>query len=736
MLVCAAPAAGQSGPSAPDPAPVLTREADGRVVIRATRVARPLEIDGHLDDAAYREVPSFTGFIQADPREGEPVTERTEAWVFFDDRNLYIAIRCWDTHADGIVATEMRRDHQRNNQNDHVAISFDTFYDGRNGYQFTLSAAGGLRDGTVVDEAIQADWNGVYESDASVDSEGWSAEYAIPFKTLRYPASREQTWHLQLRRVIRSNGRNEMSYITPMKAVWGFFGSNKFSYTATLVGLEVPPPALNLEIKPYFISPINTDLATTPAIRNDFAPDAGLDVKYGITKSITADFTYRTDFAQVEIDEAQINLTRFNLNFPEKREFFLEGQGLYDFGAQTGPNTVPSPNAPTLFYSRRIGLSGSRAVPVIGGARVNGRAGQWIVGAFNMETDDDAAAAAAQTNFSVVRVRRNILRRSNVGGIYTRRSVSTIGPGANDVAGIDLNLALFENVYFTNYVARSRTDALSGDDFAYRTYFHYNSDRYGLALDRHVVNENFNPEVGFMRRSDFRRSFAEARLSPRPRNHPFVRRLTYRAGIDYFTDNNNVLESRELQGTFRTDFHSGDNLTVEHSQLYELLTAPFQIARGVRIPVGGYDFHNTRVAFTAGGQRPLSGTTTVELGSFYGGDRKTLEYRGRVDFGTQFGIEPTISVNWIDLPQGSFRTAISGGRAVFTMSPRMFATALVQHSSSSNTLSTNVRFRWEYEPGSELFVVFFEGRSTEAPRGVEALQNRGIVVKVNRLFRF
>ena len=725
-----------SGASAPEPLPVYTREADGRVTIRATRIGQPPRIDGRLDDAVYREVQAFSGFIQADPVEGQPETERTEAYVFFDDRNFYVAFRCWDADAAGIVATEMRRDHNRINQNDHVTLSFDTFYDGRNGFQFTVTAAGGLRDGTVVDEGFQADWNGIYEARASRDDTGWSAEYAIPFKTLRYPVGREQTWHIQLRRVVRSNGRNEMSYITPMKAVWGFFGSTMFAYTATLVGLEVPPPGLNLELKPYVNSALNTDLTTSPSVRNDFSPDAGIDVKYGITKSLTADFTYNTDFAQVEIDEAQINLTRFNLNFPEKREFFLEGQGLFDFGRPTGTGSVQSPNAPAIFYSRRIGLSGSRAVPVIGGGRLTGRAGPWVIGAFNMETDDEATARAAQTNFTVVRVRRNILRRSNVGGIYTRRSVSTIGPGANDVAGLDLNLGLLDNIYFTSYIARSRTASLEGDDLAYRSVFHYNSDRYGLAIDRHVVEPHFNPEVGFMRRSDFRRNFIEARLSPRPRNHPFVRRMSYSAGIDYITNNRNALESRELQGTFRTDFHSGDSLTVDHARLFELLPAPFQIASNVRIPVGGYDFQNTRIAYSAGGQRGFSGTIAIDAGSFYSGDRTAVEYRGRVDISPQFGLEPTITFNWIDLPQGRFHTAISGGRAVYTMSPRMLATALVQHSSATNGLSTNLRFRWEYQPGSELFFVFFEGRSTEPPRGLEPLQNRGVIVKVTRLFRW
>ena len=735
-LVAAAPLAAQSGPSTLTPTPVTTRGADGGLIIHATRVTKPINIDGQLNEEVYQQVGSITGFIQSDPNEGAPETERTEAWVFFDDKNIYVAFRCWDHRAAGITGSELRRDNGRINSSDNVAVSFDTFYDGRNGFQFTESVAGGMRDGTVVDEALQADWNGIYQVKPSRDDKGWSAEYAIPFKTLRYPAGRAQTWHIQLRRVVRSNGKNEMVYITPLKAIWSFFGSNKFSYAATLVDLEVPPPGLNLEVKPYVISPVSTDLVATPAVRNDFAPKVGLDVKYGMTKSLTADFTYNTDFAQVEIDEAQINLTRFNLSFPEKREFFLEGQGIYDFGLQTGPNTVPSASAPTIFYSRRIGLNGSRVVPVIGGGRLSGRAGPWTIGAFNMETDDDAAANVSRTNFTVARVRRNILNRSNFGGIYTRRSVSTVAAGANDVAGLDLNLAVRQNVWFTGYLARSQTPTRRGQDLAYRTFYHYNSDRYGVQLDRHVVEQNFNPEVGFMPRSNFRRNFAEFRYSPRPTNHPYVRRLNSRGNLDYITDNNNVLQSRSALASFRTELHTGDSIAVEHARLFEQLNAPFQISRGVVIPAAGYDFQNTRVAFSAGGQRRLSGTASVEIGSFYGGTRKTNGYTGRIDLTPQVGFEPTISLNWIDLPQGRFSTTIVGGRGVLTLTPRMFATALIQRSTSNNALSTNLRLRWEYQPGSELFVVYFEGRSTLPSAGLDSLQNRGFVVKVNRLFRW
>jgi hypothetical protein len=475
---------------------------------------------------------------------------------------------------------------------------------------------------------------------------------------------------------------------------------------------------------------VATDPLGRPPVRNDFDPDAGFDLKYGVTKSLTVDFTYNTDFAQVEADEAQVNLTRFNLSFPEQREFFLEGGGIFRFGARGEDG-----DAPVLFYSRRIGLSDEgRALPVIAGGRLTGKVGPWTVGALNIAVDDDAAAAVPLTNFTVVRLRRNVFRRGVVGGLFTRRSASTIAPGANHVWGLDANLAFYEHLYVGGSVARSWTEGLHGDDLNYRARFEYEADRYGLTLDRQVAQENFNPEVGFMRRENFRRGYAQARFSPRTTSHPLVRKWIYQGSVDYVTDNDNHLESRELLGEFQVDLHSSDSLAFRYARLYEFLPEPFPI-EGVSIPAGGYSFNNAVTSFTAGQRHRVSGTASFEVGGFYGGDKKTAELNGRIGITPQLGVEPNISLNWIDLPQGRFRTTILGGRATFTMTPRMFFAALVQHSSSSTSLSTNLRFRWEYQPGSELFVVYTEGRSTLPPHGTE-LQNRGFVVKINRLFRF
>ena len=710
-----------------DPA-MLTRDADGHVTVRATRITTPVSIDGRLDDSAYQEVRPTTDFVQQEPDEGAPGTERTEAWILFDDRNIYLACRCWDSNPEGIVANDMRRDSQNLNQHDSFGVHFDPFNDGRSGFYFYMTPVGGARDAVTTDARPNNNWNGVWDWEGSRFDEGWIAEMAIPFKSLRYRPGREQTWRIQIRRLVRS--KNERVHLTRLSAAWGPGGWNRMSEAATLVGLEAPPASMNLEVKPYVNTSLTTDVTRTPALRNDFDPEAGFDVKYGVTKSMTFDFTYNTDFAQVEADEAQVNLTRFSITFPEKRDFFLEGEGAFSFGRVTGSRGPES----LIFYSRRIGLAGGQPLPVIAGGRLTGKAGPWTVGALNIEVDDLEAVDAAQTNFTVLSLRRNVLRRSSIGGIYTRRSVSTIAPGANDVWGLDANLGFFEHLNLGGFVAQSRTETLEGDDLNYELQLNYDSDRYGLAIDREVAGENFNPEVGFLRREDFRRNFLQARFSPRTTTNPLVRKWSYEASLDYVTDNGNRLESRALVGEFQAQLHSGDSLAFRLERLHEAPTEPFAL-EDVVIPAGSYSYNNAVVSVDAGQQHRVSGRLSLEAGGFFGGSKQTAEYNGRIELGPQLGIEPNISLNWIDLPEGAFTTTLVGARTTFTMTPRMFVSALLQYSSSNTSILTNLRFRWEYQPGSELFIVYTEGRST-LPTDRTELQSRGLVFKVNRLFRF
>ena len=526
------------------------------------------------------------------------------------------------------------------------------------------------------------------------------------------------------------------------------------SDAATLVGLEVPEASNTLDIKPYGIARLTTDVNASPPTRNAGDGDVGLDVKYGITNNLTADLTYNTDFAQVEIDEQQVNLTRFNLFFPEKREFFLEGRGIFDFARRGGRHkpagacvasladllTVSNLIEPTLFYSRRIGLERGSVVPIVGGGRVTGKAGAFDVGALNMQTAEEEISDADATNFTVVRVKRDILRRSSVGALFTNRSVSVMGDGSSQTYGADATFSFYDNVSLLAYVAKTQTPELNGEDMSYQGQFIYAGDRYGFQADHLVVEDNFVPEVGFVRRDNFRRTYMSGRFSPRPQSIAAVRQFRLAGSLDYIrTANTGQVETRQTQLGFSTEFENSDRVGGSVVDNYELLMEPFEPGPGVTLPVGGYRFRDVEATYSAGAQRRLSGTFAARVGEYFSGSIRSISFsRGRLALTPQLSVEPTVSVHWIDMPQGAFRTDLVVSRVTYAFTPRMFLSGLVQYNSATDTLSNNLRLRWEYSPGSELFVVYTEEQSTDPlrPNRFTELRNRGFVVKVNRLFRF
>jgi hypothetical protein len=742
ITAIASPVFGQNGePLVEGPIPVapevVSRDAAGHVTIRAVRLVEPLVLDGLLRDPVYSQVPAISDFVQQEPREGELATESTELWIFFDNANLYVALRCHDSQADRIIANEMRRDGQNVFQNDNLQLVIDTFYDRRSGFFFQTNPLGALREGEVSDErTINPDWNTVWDVKAAQDDEGWTVEFVIPFKSLRYRAAGPQVWGFNVQRSVR--WKNERSYLAGVPASYGGRGINKLSSAATLVGLEVPAQGRNLEIKPYAISSVTTNRDAELAVLNDLTGDVGFDLKFGVTKSLTADLTYNTDFAQVEEDEEQVNLTRFSLFFPEKRDFFLEGQGIFGFGptAREGFNSGTAPSLlPVVFFSRRIGLNDDAQVPILAGGRLTGRAGRQAIGVLNIQTQESVQANAAATNFSVLRVRRDILRRSTIGVIATHRSRGEVERNNNQVFGIDANMAFFENVTFNSYYAKNRTPGRSGDDSSYLGQFGYNADRYGLNLEHLSVGDAFNPEIGFLRRESFRRSYVQGRFSPRPRSSQVFRKVSWEGSLDYITDLAGTLETREAQVSNRLEFSRGGFFSTDFTRTYELLKEPFEITDEVTIPPGSYNFQDVRMFYFLGPRRVLTGRINGSAGTFFGGSRLEAGYTGRVELSPQLSIEPRVTVNWVDLSVGRFTTRLLGSRVTFSLSTRTAASVLVQYNSSNNTLSTNARLRWEYQPGSDLFVVYSDGRETIGS-GFPRLQDRSFVVKATRLFRF
>jgi hypothetical protein len=524
--------------------------------------------------------------------------------------------------------------------------------------------------------------------------------------------------------------KNETTYFTRIPASYTVRGVMKLSSAATLVGIETPPPSRNFEIKPYGITELTTNREVVPQISNDWTGNFGFDAKYGVTKSLTADFTYNTDFAQVEADDQQVNLTRFSLLFPEKREFFLEGQGIFGIAGARGGGDMP-----ILFFSRRIGLNNGRTVPIRVGGRLTGRAGKYTLGLLDIQTEDAPLARAAATNFSVARVKRDILRRSSIGVIATSRTPSVGGRGSGQTIGADLDLSFFQDLQITSFIARSLAPGSTGDTSSYQAELNYSGDRYGVQAGRLKVGERFNPEVGFLRRTNFVNHNAYARFSPRISTIRGLRKIRWDGAIERAVDNNGVLETREAQGSFGVELENGDVADVTYASEYEFLAAPFTIAPGVIVPAGGYPTQEFRASYTAGPQRWFDGNFSVVRGSFYGGDRTQAGYNGRVQLASWFSVEPRLSFNWVYLPEGDFVTTLLSSRINYTMTPRAAIGALFQYNSSQRLVTTDARFRWEFRPGSDFFIVYNEGRNPDLT-GPSTLNNRKLAIKITRLLRF
>ena len=508
--------------------------------------------------------------------------------MLFDGDNIYVAARCWDNAPpDKWIANELRRDTNQMRNNDHFGVGFDTFYDRRSGFMFYANPLGGFSDYSVIDEgAPNTDWNPVWDVRTGRFEGGWTLEMKFPFKSLRYTSGSDQVWGIQFRRSIRH--KNEWTYWTPVpQNMAGPQALNRVSAYGTVVGLDLPPAGRNIEIKPYALGKMTTDRIVNPPTRNDNDGDVGGDLKYGVTANLTADLTVNTDFAQVEIDEQQVNLTRFNLFLPEKREFFLEGRGLFDFGrggaASGGSGGVPgagfggSTDVPYLFYSRRIGLNRGRVVPIDVGGRLTGKVGGWGIGVLNIQTGDESASRV-----TVHELHGDAHQARHPASQHYWRDVHQSQP-----AVVERWRAATRPTAWTARSASTRTSRsavttreprpriLTGDNESYLGKFDWVPDRYGIQAEFLKVGKAFNPEVGFLRRTDFARSFASARFSPRPKNMRAIRKFTYVASMEYFENGAGDVESRQQAGRFNVELENSDIFNVEANANYDLLVTPF-----------------------------------------------------------------------------------------------------------------------------------------------------------------
>jgi hypothetical protein len=665
----------------------------------AVRTETPIKLDAVLDEPAWARAEPATDFLQREPFEGEPATEKTEIRVLYDDEAIYFGATVYDPEPDKLIINTLKQDFDMS-ADDGVSFYLDTFNDDRNSYAFFINPAGAKRELQAVDEGREQNvpWEDVWDVKTRITDEGWLAEVRIPFKSLRFPDSEEQKWGINFQRRIRR--RNEQAFWSLMPRR---FISFNVSYAGNLQGMEGIRPGRNLKVKPFATGEIRKfrgdDL--------DSHGDVGLDLKYSLSSGLTLDATLNTDFSQVEVDEQQINLTRFSLFFPEKRDFFLENAGIFSFGS-TGQRDAS--RDVILFFSRRIGLaSDGRPQPILGGARLTGRVGDYGLGLFNMQTRESGSDPA--TNFTVLRVKRNIFRNSEVGALFINKDSDRPGD-YNRTFGVDANFRLWENFRVSSFLSATRTPGLEDEDLAGRIWVEWKTNLWEARTGYLEIGENFNAEVGFVPRRDIRKSDSSFGWRPRPRSIAWIREFFPSVRLQYFTDQEGRLVTRTTDFKFAISLQDGGGLEVGQTLQFERLDEPFSIRRNVEIVPGDYHFNHWFAAFNSNPSASVSGRVKYEAGDFWDGTRQGLQLR--LDLKPHYRFNASAQFRWdkLQLQQGDFSSRLVNTRLEYSFSTQMFLSALIQYNSDLHEVSTNLRFNLIHRPLSDIFIVYNEQRDT------------------------
>lgn len=706
-------------------------ESGERPGVDAVVLDRLPTLDGDvLNDPAWQGVQPATGFRQIQPAEGRPASQKTEVFIGYSDSALYVGVIAWDDNPGGIIVSDSRRDSSLDDT-DSFQIVIDGLLDRQNGFVFGTNPAGIQYDGQVTREGtsdfssggggFNLNWDASWNVRAAISDIGWSAEFEIPFRTLRYGRGDDQVWGINFQRNIRRN--NEVAFWAPLSRQRNLY---RVSEAGTVSNLS-PPPQRNLKVTPYLLTKAARG-GTLSGTETD--QEFGFDVKYSITPSLTLDATYNTDFAQVEADEQQVNLDRFSLFFPEKRPFFLENAGQFSVG---------NPEQVELFFSRRIGVGpGGIPIPIDGGVRLSGKVGgSTNVGFLHMAADGVDGIAPAN-NFTVARLSQELPSRSSVGFLVVNRDGdgSLTGDSSTDdnqTYAVDGRWGIGDNVVLDAWAAKTRTPGLTGRDDAFAVKADYSSPTWSSRMNYTEVGADFNPEVGFLSRTEYRRG--EAFVMRRIRPDDLWGLLEIRPHVSWngywdfagFQETGFIHVDSHWEWPSGLELHTGMNFTKSG------VKEPFDIVDGVTVQPGTYDHEEVQLVFFTNQSQPLSFDTRVVAGGRFGGDRVTLEPIVRYRIGERFRSELSLSYNDFDLPvpNGEFSVSLTRLRLSYSFSPKILLQALVQHNDSTDVLAANFRFSWLQSANSGLYVVYNEideGGVGAPPRG------REIIVKYSHIF--
>ncbi len=693
-------------------------------VAQAVRISEPITLDGRMREAVWALAEPATDFIQIGPRSGARAFERTEVRFLYDDDNLYVGLYMFDSDPANITINDLRDDFSYL-QSDAASIMIDSLDDQRSGFVFAFNPGGARRDLQVADDnRSNADWDGVWDLATMIDDTGWGAEVVIPFKTLRFSSDRVQEWGLQIqRRIPRLNEESGWSPV-PVR-----FRGIRISVSGTLRGLEDLSPGRNVKVTPFatagFTRVRDGDaMVTTRSLGRFRDYDGGVDAKFGLTPSLTLDTTYRTDFAQVEVDEQQVNLTRFNLFFPEKREFFLENAGTFNFGP--GGNLLP-------FFSRRIGLSeDGRPIPILGGTRVSGQVEGYDLGFLAMKTQEarTGRGVVPSNDYVVGRVKRNFRDTSWVGGLFTSRT-SAVPGDTNRVYGADAYFRFYDRLEFDAYLLGSDTPGRAGRNQARRFQTAWRDDELRITAQFNEVQENFNPEIGFVRRGNMAEYAGEFLWLPLL-DDDVVRNLTVGVRSNYIAGSTSgEIETRVHEAEAGVSFENSASLGFTVSRTLDRLVAPTRI-RGIRIPEGDYEYQRYAAAAQSNNARRVSGGVRYEWGEFWDGGIRSM--RGAVTLrpNRHVNLELVYDRSRVELSGRSSTSDLAGARFLYAFTPRAFLNAFFQYNGATDEFSSNIRFNLRYRALSDIYVVYNDRRDTRRGHPVE----RAFIVKVTNLINF
>jgi len=681
--------------AAPDPSPPAPQEAAHKA--KAVRVDRAPRLDGTLNDPLWQSAKPIADFRQREPREGEAATEKTEVRILYTRHAVYFGIQCFDSESSRIIATELRRDVSQE-LDDHFEILIDSKHDRRDAYVFQINPLGTQIDGLIVGEQnnsqgvdFDSGWDGVWISEARITQDGWNATVEIPFSTLNFTKSKDVIWGLNFKRFVRRKNEED---------IWAAhrrtFGITKVSEAGELTGITDIGSGRLFVVKPYGLTQYDKQTGQNTA----FPLTGGVDVKYGINSNLLLNLTGNTDFSATDVDQEQFNLTPFPIFIPEKRQFFLENAGIFDFDMG---------HHDQLFFSRQIGIDSvtGNQVPINGGAKLTGTLGRLQFGV--MDVDTRSSGPNPYANYSIVRLKESLWGGSYVGVMGIDKRSGNLQDSFNQTGGVDTRLVFFKDWFVDAHVAGAQSPGRPSGNSDVGTSLSYRSNWVEGIFERRKIGPNFNPEVGFIERMDSNETYGDLTFKVRPAI-PGVRELQFEGFLLHAPDTHGVVQTQEWQGTFRADFHNGAYTDDDIADVFtQRISTPLHIYKNVFIPNGLYHFARHQLTYGSGKERRFTYNFFERFGGYYGGTLN--EFRVRANYRPTAKFSISASETWdrfrLPLPNGNFSVVLASLQGNYSFTRFLTFTSLIQvDTSNTQAVSANVRLRYNYRPDSDLYIIY------------------------------